>query len=76
VQIGIGINTGECIVGNFGSQQHCSLLGNPVNLASRLEGLGKIYGIDLVIGEETARRRRGQRRDGSLLRLHAAAGTN
>ena len=55
VQFGIGINTGECCVGNFGSQQHFdySLLGDPVNLASRLEGLGKVYGIDLVIGEET-----------------------
>ncbi len=56
VQMGIGVNTGECCVGNFGSQQHFdySLLGDPVNLASRLEGLGKVYGIDLVIGEETA----------------------
>jgi adenylate cyclase len=56
VQMGIGINTGECVVGNFGSQQHFdySLLGDPVNLASRLEGLGKLYGIDLLIGEETA----------------------
>ncbi|HEU0157548.1 MAG TPA: adenylate/guanylate cyclase domain-containing protein, partial [Stellaceae bacterium] len=56
VRIGIGVNTGQCCVGNFGSQQHFdySLLGDPVNLASRLEGLGKIYGIDLVIGEETA----------------------
>jgi adenylate cyclase len=55
VQMGIGINTGECCVGNFGSQQHFdySLLGDPVNLASRLEGLGKVYGIDLVIGEGT-----------------------
>jgi adenylate cyclase len=58
VRMGIGINTGECCVGNYGSQQHFnySLLGDPVNLASRLEGLGKIYGIDLVIGGETAAR--------------------
>ena len=58
VKIGIGINTGECVVGNFGSQEHFdySLLGDPVNLASRLEGLGKVYGIDLVIGEERAAR--------------------
>jgi adenylate cyclase len=58
VRMRIGINTGECCVGNYGSQQHFnySLLGDPVNLASRLEGLGKIYGIDLVIGEETAAR--------------------
>jgi adenylate cyclase len=56
VRIGIGINTGECVVGNFGSLQHFyySLLGDPVNLASRLGGLSRLYGIDLVIGEETA----------------------
>ena len=49
VRMGIGINTGECCVGNYGSQQHFnySLLGDPVNLASRLESLSKIYGIDL-----------------------------
>jgi adenylate cyclase len=56
VRMGIGINTGECCVGNYGSQQrfNYSLQGDPVNLASRLESLTKLYGIDLVIGEETA----------------------
>ena len=58
LQIGIGINTGECSVGNFGSHQkmNYSLLGDPVNLSSRLEGLTKLYGVDLIIGEETAAR--------------------
>jgi len=56
VKIGIGLNTGECCVGNFGSMKRFdySLLGDPVNLASRLESLGKVYGIDVIIGEETA----------------------
>jgi adenylate cyclase len=56
VRMGIGINTGECCVGNYGSQQrfNYSLQGDPVNLAARLESLSKIYGIDLIIGEETA----------------------
>jgi adenylate cyclase len=58
LRAGIGLNTGECCVGNFGSHQRMdySLLGDPVNLASRLESLGKLYGIDLIIGEETAER--------------------
>jgi adenylate cyclase len=58
LHVGIGINTGECSVGNFGSHQkfNYSLLGDPVNLSSRLEGLTKLYGVDLIIGEETAGR--------------------
>jgi adenylate cyclase len=54
--IGIGVNTGECSVGNFGSHQRMnySLLGDPVNLASRLEGQTKTYHVDLIIGEDTA----------------------
>ncbi len=56
LHVGIGINTGECSVGNFGSNQkfNYSLLGDPVNLSSRLEGLTKLYGVDLIIGEDTA----------------------
>ena len=56
LNVGIGINTGECSVGNFGSHQrfNYSLLGDPVNLSSRLEGLTKQYGVDLIIGEDTA----------------------
>jgi adenylate cyclase len=58
LHIGIGVNTGECSVGNFGSHQrfNYSLLGDPVNLSSRLEGLTKQYGVDLIIGEDTAAR--------------------
>ncbi|WP_417793181.1 CHASE2 domain-containing protein [Terasakiella pusilla] len=55
LKIGIGLNTGVCCVGNMGSDQRFdySVLGDPVNLASRLEGQSKAYGVTIVIGENT-----------------------
>ena len=55
LRIGIGLNSGECCVGNMGSDMRFdySVLGDSVNLASRLEGQSKTYGVDIVIGEAT-----------------------
>lgn len=55
INIGIGLNTGDCCVGNMGSDQRFdySVLGDDVNLASRLEGQSKNYGVNIVIGEKT-----------------------
>lgn len=56
IKIGIGLNTGEACVGNMGSEQRFdySVLGDSVNLASRLEGQSKAYGVTIVIGDVTA----------------------
>jgi adenylate cyclase len=56
LEVGIGINTGECVVGNIGSDMRFdySVLGDSVNLAARLEGQTKSYGVSIIIGSKTA----------------------
>jgi adenylate cyclase len=58
IAIGIGLNTGPCSVGNMGSdlRKSYSVIGDDVNLASRLEGQSKTYGVPIVIGENTRAR--------------------
>jgi adenylate cyclase len=56
LKIGIGVNTGPCVVGNMGSTLRFdySVMGDSVNLASRLEGQSKAYGLPIIVGSATA----------------------
>jgi adenylate cyclase len=56
LNIGVGLNTGICVVGNMGSDLRFdySVLGDSVNLASRLEGQSKQYGFPIIVGSTTA----------------------
>jgi adenylate cyclase len=58
VRLGIGLNTGMCCVGNLGSETRFdySVIGDNVNVASRLEGQSKTYDVGAVVGETTTAR--------------------
>ncbi|MEH2501174.1 adenylate cyclase [Bradyrhizobium sp. AZCC 1678] len=56
LNVGVGLNTGICVVGNMGSDLkfNYSVFGDSVNLASRLEGQSKEYGFPIIVGSRTA----------------------
>ena len=55
IEIGVGVNSGKIVVGNMGSEVRVAytVMGDAVNLASRLEGLTRHYGVPMIVGEKT-----------------------
>jgi adenylate cyclase len=71
LEVRIGLNTGEMIVGNLGSsrKKNYTVMGDAVNLASRLEGANKEFGTNILLGETTARAVAGRMATRPLTRL-------
>ena len=71
LEVRIGLNTGEMIVGNLGSsrKRNYTVMGDAVNLASRLEGANKEFGTHILLGETTARAVAGRMATRPLTRL-------